>query len=116
MRLAVLFGSQVRGDTVAGSDVDIAIEFERTVPHDRRLELFVPLVTDLMTATERDDVDLAEIGDLNPAVGCRATTEGHVIVGSPERLRYHRGAFERLTEEEPSLRERAERVRRGLSE
>lgn len=116
VRLAVLFGSRATGDAVTGSDVDIAVEFERGVPHERRLELFVPLVTDLMAATGQDDVDLTELGDLIPLVGRRATREGQVVVGSPERLGYHRAAFERLAHREPTLRERADRVRRELSE
>jgi len=104
VRLAVLFGSQPAGDTVAEGDVDTAVEFDPGVTHDRRLELFLPLVTDPTTATGLDDVGLADTGELNP------------LVGSPERLRYHRAAFERLAEGEPSLGERADRVGRGLSE
>lgn len=115
VRLAILFGSAASEEVDAGSDIDVAIEFEPEVARAERHDLFVRLLTELMAVVERDEVDLSEIGDLDPAVGREALSDATVLVGPSRRAEYHRAAFERLAAEQPSMRERADRVLTRLS-
>jgi predicted nucleotidyltransferase len=116
VRLAVLFGSAASGRTHAASDVDIAIEFEDAV-EDEKGELLA-LLTDLSIVLDRNDVDVALVSDLKPAVGLAAFSDGILVVGSRERMEIHRERFERETErieaDRPSLRERFDTAIEGV--
>jgi predicted nucleotidyltransferase len=115
VRLAVLFGSGATGELGPGSDVDVAVEFEAGLSRTERNELRFELLSELMAAVGRDEVDLTEIGDFDPVVGREALASCVVLVGSDPRAEYHHEAFERLAAEVPSFRERADRVLAGLS-
>jgi predicted nucleotidyltransferase len=109
VRLAVLFGSVVSGETHPHSDVDIVVEFEDSVtPTDEIL----PLIANLSSALERNDIDLSTVHDIKPRVGAAAFNEGILLVGSQERMELHRAGFERAIEhtEEKPLRERFDAV------
>ncbi|WP_049927856.1 type VII toxin-antitoxin system MntA family adenylyltransferase antitoxin [Halopiger goleimassiliensis] len=93
VRLAVLFGSAVDGHTHPHSDIDIAVEFDRSV--DEVGEARLTLATALSTTLERNDIDLSVLSDLDPRVGYDATTNGIILVGSSDRLLDHRDRFER---------------------
>lgn len=110
VRLAVLFGSAVTGRTHPHSDIDIAVEFDRTVDDVGTARL--SLATDLAIALGTDDIDLAIIPDLEPGVGHEVTTEGQLLRGSSDRLDRHRKRFERTLDarDDPSPRERFDTV------
>jgi predicted nucleotidyltransferase len=112
VRLAVLFGSAVRGDQHPHSDVDLAVEFDGTVD-DPPTDAVLSLLADLSSALERNDVDLSVVTDLKPRVGLVAFTEGVPLVGSADRVAHWRSQFERevaADDEDRSLRERFDAV------
>lgn len=112
VRLAVLFGSMVTGETHSRSDLDIAIEFEESV--DDVSSAYMALLADLSSAVGRNDVDLSLVHDLKPRVGLAAFSQGTRLIGSRDRLETHRARFERAVAElertEPSLRDRFDAV------
>lgn len=116
VRLAVLFGSAASGRTHPGSDVDLVVEFEDPV-EDEKGEL-LGLVTGLSIALERNDIDVALVSDLKPAVGLAAFSDGVLVVGSPKRMETHHERFEhrveRVEAERPSLRERFDAAIEGV--
>jgi predicted nucleotidyltransferase len=112
VRLGVLFGSVVTGETHAHSDIDIVVEFEDSVT--ARDEI-LPLIADLSSALERNDIDLSVVHDMKPRVGVAAFSNGVLLIGSQERMELHRTRFERAVnaikeKESLSLRERFDRV------
>lgn len=112
VRLAVLFGSVVTGETHAHSDIDIVVEFEDSVTPTNEI---LPLIADLSSALKRNDIDLSVVHDMKPRVGAAAFTNGVLLVGSQERMELHRTRFERAVnvieeKESLSLRERFDRV------
>jgi predicted nucleotidyltransferase len=118
VRVAVLFGSVVTGETHARSDVDIAVEFEDTV--DDPAEYVLPLVADLESAVGRNDVDLALVSNVKPRVGLAAFSEGVCLVGTRERMETLRRRFERAVAEldrgRSSLRDRFDAVIENVDE
>jgi predicted nucleotidyltransferase len=87
VRFAYLYGSVARGDTHPGSDVDIAVMFERLVPAAERLrhELALGLVFDARLGGERADVrDLAAMPLI---LRGRVVTEGALIFSRDEEGR-----------------------------
>lgn len=79
IRLAVLFGSMVTGETHAHSDIDIAVEFEDSVTSTDEI---LHLIADLSSALNRNDVDLSAVHDMKPRVGVAAFNNGMLLVGS----------------------------------
>lgn len=116
VRLAVLFGSEVTGETHPRSDVDVTVEFEESV-EDVSGE-FLALHSALARALQRDDIDLSMVPDLKPRVGLAAFEEGVLLVGSEDRMEALRERFERAVEaqdaQRPSLRERFDAVIRNV--
>jgi len=112
VRLAVVFGSAVTGETHPESDFDLAVEFDDSV--DNVADAYMSLLADLGHALGRDDVDLGLVEDLEPRVGLGAFEEGVLVVGSRERFESHQNRFERAVAEyersHPSLRERFDTV------
>ena len=117
-RFSVLFGSQVTDNVDSQSDIDIAVEL---ASHDEpTTDLYMRILTDLSLALERDDIDLALVGDLRPRVGLAAFTHGELLAGSRDRMDMHRDRFERQVEQfaasEPPLDERFDAVLGGIGE
>jgi predicted nucleotidyltransferase len=86
--LGFLFGSRARGDTDAGSDVDVAVVFDDAVSDEsgRRLRVGV----DLALALGTDDVDVVDLGSASPALVRAVFRDGERLVGTEadvERLR-----------------------------
>lgn len=106
VRLAVVFGSQVRGDTHRTSDVDLAVEFDNTVDASK-IGARSRLIADVSSALGRNAIDVADIKTVRPAVGRSALEDGIVLLGSSERAGRYRDAFERM--ERPPEKTRGER-------
>jgi len=84
VRFAYLYGSVARGDAHPGSDVDIAVMFERSVPEEERLrhELALGLAFDARLGGERADVrDLAAMPLI---LRGRVVTEGALLFSRDE--------------------------------
>lgn len=101
VRLAVLFGSTTDGSATPASDVDIAVEFEsEDVALPRRHRARATLVADLAEALGTDDVDVADLDTVRPAVGAAALGSGILLVGDEDRAVSLREHFEERTETE----------------
>ena len=97
VRLAVLFGSQTRGTPTAESDVDVAVAFEAGLSPAERLEHRVSLIVDLVETLGTDDVDVADLDAIRPAVGASALRSGTVLLGDRELIEMYHERFERAT-------------------
>ncbi len=76
LELAILFGSRVRGDARAGSDLDVGALFEpRRVPSPRELDALEARVLDLL----HDDVHLVPLNFVNPELRRAAESEGKIL-------------------------------------
>jgi hypothetical protein len=87
VRFAYLYGSTARGDAHPGSDVDIAVMFDRSVPAEERLclELQLGLAFDARLGGERADVrDLAAMPLI---LRGRVVTEGALLYSRDEEGR-----------------------------
>lgn len=108
VRLAVLFGSQATGTVTAESDVDVAVEFDKSLSVEERHRARLDLIVDLMTALGMNDVDVTDLGTVRPAVGASALRTGTVLRGSEDRAAELLARFEAETSErshEDRLRE-----------
>lgn len=116
VQLAVLFGSAARGTSHPTSDIDLAVEFDDAIEDEK--QALLSLLTDLSIELDRNDVDVALVSDMKPAVGLAAFSDGVLVIGSRERMETHRGRFEREVErldaDRPSLRERFDAVIEGV--
>ncbi len=74
LHLVVLFGSQVREQTHVGSDVDVAIWMDRSLPVEGRLELWGTL-TRLFEA----EVDLTTLNRAEPLLLFQVASTGQLL-------------------------------------
>jgi len=91
---AYLFGSVAKGSTHRESDVDVGVVLHRTRFPDRpaRSEERVRLLSGLMAALGRNDVDLVVLNDVPPRFGRSVVVGGErLLCLDPERdLRFQR--------------------------
>lgn len=92
VRTGILFGSHVTGRAHAGSDVDVAVEFDPSLSDEQRRKARLSVIVDLSKALGIDDVDVTDLDAIQPEVGTSALESGIVLVGDRERI-------ERLNEE-----------------
>lgn len=97
---ALVYGSRVGGTATKGSDVDIAVGFEEDIPATERLEHRIELTTELAKTLGTDDIDVADLDTVRPAVGLSALDTGIVLLGDEETLARYRERFEREGDEE----------------
>ena len=107
VRFALLFGSQVRGDAHATSDVDLAVEFDDSVSEQEYADARLGLIADLTSALGQNEIDVADLEDMKPAVGKSAFEHGVVIVGSQSQAERYLEQFTQAIP--PSNRTRRER-------
>jgi predicted nucleotidyltransferase len=110
IQLAVLFGSQARGTAATVSDVDIAVAFEDALSAAERLEARIKLTTALAKALGTDDIDVADLDSVRPAVGAHALGTGTRLVGDRTLLEEYADRYERELERDEETH--AERMRR----
>lgn len=81
-----LFGSTARGDQRAGSDTDLAVLLEPSVPDDQRLNLRLGLIERLeREGVQQPDVVLVDEAPLR--LRSRVSSEGHVLFSHDEPAR-----------------------------
>ena len=110
VRLAVLFGSQVRGAATVESDADVSVTFEESLSAAERLEARTELTTALAKTLGTDDVDATDLDPVRLAVAARAVGTGALLAGSRTLLGGYRERF--APEAGERAETHAERVRR----
>lgn len=83
---AYLFGSQATGATSPLSDVDIAVLLEAGVPSPGAVQ--VALISDLMLALGRSDIDVVILDAAPPLLKERVVSRGRVIYCRDEIARF----------------------------
>lgn len=81
IRLAVLFGSHATDTARWFSDLDIAIEFEASIPDTRRRKLLDEITGALVQKTGREAIDLIDISTASPDVGYSILHDGELLFG-----------------------------------
>lgn len=84
LSLAVLFGSHATADAHALSDLDVAVAFEESVAHERKLRLLDELTVAIQRTTGIEAVDLVDLDSVGPAVGYEALKHGILLCGDPD--------------------------------
>lgn len=97
VRFAIVFGSQVRGDTHATSDIDIAVEFDDSVSEQEYADARLSLIADLTSALGQNAVDVADLKDMRPAIGKSALEHGVVVIGSQDQADRYLEQFTQAT-------------------
>lgn len=110
VELAVLFGTHARGQSSQESDIDIAVAFDETVDQDDRLAARIDLFVDLSACLETDDIDIADLASIKPAVGEHAMRTGVLLVGDEASRRRYLKRFQEKRPAPPSHEERMERL------
>jgi len=83
--VAYLFGSQVTGATTPLSDVDVAVLLESGTPSPGVVQ--ASLISDLMLALRRSDIDVVILNSAPPLLKERAISRGRVVYCRDERAR-----------------------------
>lgn len=73
---AYLFGSRARGDAAAHSDVDLAIYVDRGAVPETPFGYVAALITELIQALGRNDVDVVLLNDAPPLLYHRVLRDG----------------------------------------
>jgi predicted nucleotidyltransferase len=97
VRFAIVFGSQVRGDAHATSDVDLAVAFDDSISEQEYADARLGLIADLTSALDQNTVDVADLEDMKPAVGKSAFEHGVVVIGNQDQADRYREQFTRAT-------------------
>lgn len=77
--LAYLFGSESRGRTTSLSDIDFAVLFGDQIAPEDYGRLQSMLLSDLMLALGRSDVDLVILNRTTPLIRFRVVSQGRLI-------------------------------------
>ena len=110
--LAVLFGSQTRGQSSVESDIDIAVAFDDSVDPDDRISARIDLIVDLSARLGTDDIDIADLASIKPIVGEHAMRTGILLVGDEASRQTYLDHFQDEQNTAPaSHEERMERFR-----
>jgi predicted nucleotidyltransferase len=97
VRFAYLYGSVARGEAHPGSDLDVAVMFERSVPAEERLSLELALGLALDAQLGRERADVRDLAGLPLVLRGRVVTEGALLFSRDEEGRV---AFEVATRNE----------------
>lgn len=87
IEIAYMFGSQARGDAGPLSDVDVAVLACNDVPPDDYTALQLRLMTNLMRALQRDDVEVVVLNRAPILLQHRVIRDGRVLLCRDELLR-----------------------------
>jgi predicted nucleotidyltransferase len=97
VRFAIVFGSQVRGETHPTSDVDLAVAFDDSISEQEYADARLGLIADLTSALGQNAVDVADLNDMKPAVGKSALEHGVVLIGSRDQADRYLEQFTQAT-------------------
>ena len=109
IKVALVYGSAAAGKMRPGSDVDVAVLFDRPLDMESRLALWGRL-----TGALHREVDLVDLYDLGGEILHQILTKGRVIIKSDETAHY--GLIKRMVydrEDFMRLVRRAQRTRIG---
>lgn len=101
--LAVLYGSQARGEATTTSDVDLAVAFDDSLNSVERTRARLALIERLSAALDTDDVDVVPLGQATPELVREIVADGVLIAGTRADLDAYR-------DESPSTTTHEERV------
>lgn len=92
---AYLFGSQAKGKPGPLSDIDIAVYFEKGISGDKRFDLRLKLIGDLMDLFKTNEIDVVPLNDTPYLLENRIIKEGKLIYSQDEKKRifYETKAF-----------------------
>jgi len=85
--VAYLFGSQERGDTGPGSDVDIGVYFGRDLNSRDRFDHRLSLIGKISNCLQTDRIDLVSLSDAPLSLQFRAIREGGILYCRDELTR-----------------------------
>jgi predicted nucleotidyltransferase len=109
LRCVLLYGSHARGTPAADSDVDIAVAFDEGLSSTERLTHRSRLTADLMSVLGTNDVDVADLDAIRPAIGASALRTGRLLLGDPATVERYLERFERETPDPDTHEERMRR-------
>ncbi len=105
--LVYLFGSQARGKVWAESDVDLAVLLGPAVPPERRGEVRVRLIGELMSVFQRNDVDVVVLNEASPLLTYEGILRDGRLLFEADRLariRFEVRAFQEYVDTAPMRR------------
>lgn len=80
----ILFGSYASGDEHAGSDVDVAVEFDPGLSSIERTRTRLSLIERLSIALERDEIDVIPLASASDPLRREIASKGIVLIGDHE--------------------------------
>lgn len=115
--LAYLFGSLAKGRTTPLSDMDVGILLREADPQ-KRMDLYLALLADLIQFLGTDRVDLALLSEEGDGMSARIIVEGVCIYCQDEaiRVRVEKKALDRYLDDEPFARLQRAYVRRRIEQ
>ncbi len=105
--LVYLFGSQARGKAWAESDVDLAVLLGPAIPPERRGEVRVRLIGELMSVFQRNDVDVVVLNEASPLLAYEGILRDGRLLFEADRLariRFEVRAFQEYVDTAPMRR------------
>lgn len=87
VRLGIVFGSRARGEAVEGSDIDLAIAFDRANMHEQSYSsVFLGLGVRLEEVLDTP-VDVLDLRNAPPAIAHHVLQDGRLIIGDEGDLK-----------------------------
>lgn len=77
--VAYLFGSQATGNVHAGSDVDIAVLFHKSLDRSARFDEKTRMIGEVGSILKRNDVEILDLADASALFGYQAIAPKQVI-------------------------------------
>jgi predicted nucleotidyltransferase len=99
LRCGLLYGSHARGTPTTDSDVDVAVAFEEGLSSTEQMTHRSRLTADLMSTLGTNDVDVADLDAIRPAIGASALRTGRLLLGDPATVERYLERFENETPE-----------------
>lgn len=100
VRTAILYGSHARGEASAGSDVDIAVQFDDAVSSVERTRARLELIERLSAVLDTDDIDITPISHASPGLRREVYEDGVVLYGDTSALDEEQQELQASTHEE----------------
>lgn len=115
IQIGVLFGSHVRGEAMAESDVDIAVAIDED-DSTERLQTRIELTAELIDTLGTDEIDVVDLDTVDPSVGAAALRTGTVLIGDPDDTATLAERFERQRDSPTTSAERLQQFDKILEQ